>query len=96
MSYSLKQAAERLGLKHRELMQRMRAKGLLTNANLPANPAATKLYLVTREYRYFHPDHGMQYPRSTRVTDAGLRWLEQKLGIERALPPPTPDRRDVA
>lgn len=96
MSHSLKDTAERLGLKHRELMKRMREAGLLDCHNLPANPERTKLYLVTREYRYQHPKHGMQYPRTTRVTDAGIHWLANKLGIERPMPPVTADPRDVA
>lgn len=96
MSHSLKEAAERLGLKHRELMKRMRDRGLLDKHNLPANPTLTKLYLVTRENRWYSEKHGMQYPRTTRVTDAGLPWLADKLGIERVMPPAQQDPRDVA
>lgn len=96
MTHSLKHAAERLGMGHRKLMQAMREAGLLDQHNLPANPVMTKAFLVTREYRYLHPTAGMQYPRSTRVTDAGLSWLANKLGIERELPEPQQDPRDVA
>lgn len=96
MSLSLKQAAERLGLGHRTLLQRMRDKGLLDKSNLPANPVMTKDFLVTREGRWFHEKHGMQYPRSTRVTVLGLPWLAKQLGIEQPMPPAVPDRRDVA
>ena len=66
MTLSLKQAAERLGMGHRKLMQRMREKGLLDKHNLPANPVATKDFLVTREGRWYHEKSGMQYPRTTR------------------------------
>ena len=96
MSNSLKYAAQRLGIGHRELMKRMREKGLLTAANLPANPDATKAFLVTRENRFYHPESGLQYPRTTRVTDAGIPWLAKQLGIERVMPEPKPDPRDVA
>lgn len=96
MSISLKQAAERLGLGHRELMKRMREKGLLDRHNLPAAPDLTKAFLVTREHRYHHPEHGMQYPRTTRLTDAGIPWLAQQLGIERPMPEAKPDPRYVA
>lgn len=96
MSHSLKDTAERLGLKHRDLMRRMRNQGLLDTFNRPANPELTKLYLVTREYRYDHPVHGVQYPRTTRVTDAGIPWLADKLGIQRPMPEPQQDPRDVA
>jgi phage antirepressor YoqD-like protein len=96
MSLSLKQAAERLGLGHRTLLQRMRDRGLLDKSNLPANPEMTKDFLVTRESRWYHPKAGMQYPRSTRVTVIGLPWLAKQLGIELPMPPAVPDRRDVA
>jgi phage antirepressor YoqD-like protein len=96
MSNSLKYTAQRLGLGHRDLMKRMRAAGILDRHNLPANPEMTKAYLVTRENRYYHPEHGLQYPRTTRVTDAGIPWLAAKLGIERPMPEPQQDPRDVA
>lgn len=96
MSLSLKFAAERLGLGHRKLMAQMRAKGLLGSDNLPAHPDRDKAYLVTRENRFYHPEAGMQYPRTTRVTSAGVPWLAQQLGIDRPLPEPQPDPRDVA
>src|SRR3990167_5195864 len=96
MSLSLKHAAERLGLGHRTLLQRMRDKGLLDKHNLPANTDMTKAFLVTREARYFHPKAGMQYPRTTRVTDIGLPWLAKQLGIEQPMPPPVADPREVA
>lgn len=53
MSLSLKRVAERLGLGHRELMKRMRDKGLLNQHNLPTNPVVTKDFLVTREVAGF-------------------------------------------
>jgi len=95
MSLSLKYAAQRLGIGHRQLMQRMREKGLLGTDNLPAHPDRDKAFLVTREGQWFHPEHGMQYPRATRVTHAGIPWLAQQLGIDRPLPEPKPDPRDV-
>lgn len=96
MTLSLKQAAERLGMGHRKLMQRMRKKGLLDKHNLPANPVATKDFLVTRERRWYHEKSGMQYPRTTRVTDIGITWLAKQLGIERPAPPAVADPREVA
>jgi len=96
MSLSLKFAAERLGLGHRKLMAQMRTKGLLGSDNLPAHPDRDKAFLVTRESQWFHPECGMQYQRATRVTPAGLPWLAQQLGIDRPLPEPQPDPRDVA
>ncbi len=96
MSNTLKYTAQRLGIGHRDLMKRMRDKGLLDRFNLPANPEMTKLYLVTKESRYEYPEHGMQYPRTTRVTDAGIPWLAEKLGIDRPMPEPQQDPRDVA
>nr|WP_288454624.1 phage antirepressor KilAC domain-containing protein [uncultured Pseudomonas sp.] len=96
MSHSLKEAAERLGLKHRDLMKRMRERGLLDKYNLPTNPELTKLYLVTRENKFYSDNKGWRFTRTTRVTDAGIPWLADKLGIERAMPPAQQDPRDVA
>lgn len=96
LTHSLKEAAERLGVKHRALMKQMREKGLLDQHNLPANPEQTKLYLVTRENRWYSDKHGWQYPRVTRVTAAGIPWLADKLSVERPMPPAQQDPRDVA
>lgn len=96
MSHSLKDTAQRLGLKHRELMKRMRDKGLLNTFNLPANPELTKLYLVTRENKFYSDAKGWRFTRTTRVTNAGLPWLADKLGIERPMPEPQADPRDAA
>lgn len=96
MSLSLKRVAERLGLGQRELMKRMRDKGLLDQHNLPTNPALTKDFLVTRESRWFHEKHGMQYKRTTRVTDIGISWLARQIGIERPAPSAALDPREVA
>ncbi|MDG9925461.1 MULTISPECIES: phage antirepressor KilAC domain-containing protein [unclassified Pseudomonas] len=95
-SIALKDAAQRLGIGHRALMKLMREKGLLTKHNLPANPEATKHHLVTREHRYNHPEHGLQYPRTTRLMEGSLHWLAGRLGIQAPMPETTQDPRDVA
>lgn len=95
-SIALKDAAEQMGLKHRELMKLMRDKGLLTKHNLPANPDATKHHLVTREHRYHHPEHGLQFPRTTRLMEGSLHWLADRLGIQLPMPEAKEDPRDVA
>jgi hypothetical protein len=95
-SYDLKEAAEHLGLTRPKLIAALRERDLLGPDRLPRHPARDALYLITRERHWFHPRLGNQYSRSTRVTDAGLRWLEQKLDIQRALPEPKADPRDVA
>jgi len=77
-------------------MKRMRDKGLLDQYNLPSNPALTKDFLVTRESRWFHEKLGIQYKRTTRVTDVGISWLARQIGIERPPPPAAPDPREVA
>lgn len=96
MSHSLKEAAERLGLKHRAMMKTMREKGLLDTYNLPKNPEVTKLYLVTRENKFYSDEKGWRFTRTTRLTDAGIPWLADKLGVERPMPPAQQDPRDVA
>lgn len=94
MDRDLKQTAAQLGLTRPQLIARLREKGLLTPENLPAHPARDRDYLRVKEGHWFHPVCGMQYSRSTRVTQAGLRWLADRLGIE--LPPLPADRSDVA
>lgn len=96
MSNSLKHTAERLGLKHRALMKRMREEGLLNAHNLPTNPVMTKRYLVTRENQFYSDAKGWRLTRTTRVTEDGIRWLAQRLGIELPMPPVQADPRDVA
>ncbi len=93
---NLQQAAKQLKTTRTKLITLMREKGLLNEQNLPTHPVRDRLYLRVHEGSWFHPELGMQYSTSTRVRQAGLRWLEQQLGLERDLPPPTPDRRDVA
>lgn len=93
---NLQKAAERLGLTRPALMKRMRAAGLIGADKLPLHPVRDRLYLVTHESSWFHPELGMQYSTTTRVRPAGIAWLAEKLGIERPMPEPTPDRCDVA
>lgn len=93
---TLQQAAKQLKTTRPKLIALMREKGLLNEEKLPAYPVRDRLYLSIHDGSWYHPELGMQYSRSTRVRQAGLRWLEQQLGLERDLPPPTPDRRDVA
>lgn len=96
MEYDLHKAAQRLGLTRPKLIARLRAKGLLTDKNLPANPVRDKLYMRTKDGSWYHEKLGMQYSQSTRVTAAGIPWLADQLGIERPAPPAEPDRRYVA
>ncbi|WP_371369978.1 phage antirepressor KilAC domain-containing protein [Pseudomonas sp. QL9] len=93
---TLQETAKQLKTTRPKLIALMRDKGLLNDQNLPTHPVRDRLYLSIHEGSWMHDKLGMQYSRSTRVRQAGLRWLEEKLGIQRDLPPPTPDRRDVA
>lgn len=95
-TYSLQDAAQRLGTTRPKLIAAMRERDLLDSNRMPRHPDRDKLYLTTRERPWYHPTHGHQFGRATRVTQAGLRWLEQKLGLERAMPEQKPDPRDVA
>ncbi|MDT4866205.1 hypothetical protein FQZ97_1010480 [compost metagenome] len=75
-------------------MRRMRELALLDANRLPKHPLRDKAYLRKKEGSWQHPTMGTQYNYSTRVTEAGVVWLREKLGIE--LPEPQPDPRDVA
>ena len=92
---SLHQAAQRLGMSRPELINRMKAAGLLDSRNLPAAPVRERLYLRAKETSWHHPELGMQYSHSTKVRPAGVAWLAAQLGIPRVCPPAVPDRREV-
>ncbi|MDF3842692.1 DNA-binding protein [Pseudomonas citronellolis] len=92
---TLQDAAKALGLTRPALIKRMREAELLNEKNLPTHPLRDRLYLRIHEGSWMHEKFGMQYTQSTRVRPTALRWLEQKLGIQRDLPPAEQDRRDV-
>ena len=89
---NLQQTAARLGISRPVLIRRLREADLLDQHNLPRHPARDRLYLQTRDGSWFHPECGMQYTRSTRVTPAGVRWLAEKLGIDLNACPAAPQR----
>ncbi|MFJ2388649.1 phage antirepressor KilAC domain-containing protein [Pseudomonas koreensis] len=93
MERTLAQAAALLGMTRPKLIALMREKDLL-KGNLPAYPKRDKAHLRVKNTSWFHGTHGMQYSESTRVTQSGIRWLAEQLGID--LPAIPADRRDVA
>lgn len=94
MERSLEKAAKYFGLTRPKLIALMREKGLLTDRNLPAFPARDREYLRVKDSTWFHETAGMQYSQSTKVRQAGIRWLAEQLGLE--LPAIPADNRDVA
>lgn len=93
MDRTLAQAATQLGLTRPKLIALMRQKDLL-KGNLPAYPMRDRDYLRIKDGQWYHETSGMQYSQSTRVKQAGIRWLAEQLGLElRAIPA---DNRDVA
>ncbi|WP_323161358.1 phage antirepressor KilAC domain-containing protein [Pseudomonas fluorescens] len=93
MERTLAQAAAQLGLTRPKLIALMREKGLL-KGTLPADPKRDKEYLRVKDSPWYDEKHGMQYSQSTRVKQAGVRWLAEQLDID--LPSIPADRRDVA
>ncbi|WP_085656906.1 phage antirepressor KilAC domain-containing protein [Pseudomonas sp. B11(2017)] len=94
MERTLAQAAAQLGLTRPKLIALMREKGLLNDRNLPACPHRDREYLRVRDGQWYHDQLGMQYSQSTRVKQAGIRWLAQQLAID--LPAIPANNRDVA
>lgn len=90
MLRNLNQTAKHLGIKRKDLIRMMREESLLNDQNLPANPTRDKFYLQTKRGQWYHPELGLQYSESTRVTQYGINWLADKLGIER---PKVPEER---
>ncbi|MFV0929342.1 phage antirepressor KilAC domain-containing protein [Pseudomonas jessenii] len=94
MERTLAQAASKLGLTRPKLIALMREKGLLNARNLPAFPVRDREYLRIKDGTWYHETAGMQYSQSTKVRQAGMRWLAEQLGLE--LPTIPADNRDVA
>ncbi|PKM30210.1 MAG: DNA-binding protein [Gammaproteobacteria bacterium HGW-Gammaproteobacteria-11] len=94
MQRTLAQTARVLGVKRKDLISLMQQAGLLNSQNLPANPMRDKFYLTTKHGQWYHPQLGLQYSESTRVSQSGINWLADKLGLER--PPVPQERRRVA
>ena len=94
MERSLEKTAKYFGLTRTKLIALMREKGLLNDRNLPAFPIRDREYLRIKDGTWYHETAGMQYSQSTKVRQAGMRWLAEQLGLElRAIPA---DNRDVA
>lgn len=94
MERSLAKAAKYFGLTRPKLIVLMREKGLLNDRNLPAFPVRDREYLRVKDSNWYHETAGMQYSQSTKVRQAGIRWLAEQLGLELAAIPA--DNRDVA
>tara|TARA_B100001059_G_scaffold231322_1_gene266961 strand:+ start:602 stop:886 length:285 start_codon:yes stop_codon:yes gene_type:complete len=94
MIRNLQKAARQLGTTRPDLIARMKKAGLLNEQNLPSHPMRDKLYLQIKDGSWYHPELGLQYSQSTRVTQAGINWLADKLGLERPQIPE--DNRGVA
>jgi phage antirepressor YoqD-like protein len=94
MERSLEKAAKYFGLTRPKLILLMRQKGMLNDRNLPAFPVRDREYLRVKDSNWFHETAGMQYSQSTKVRQAGIRWLADQLGLE--LPAIPADNRDVA
>ncbi|PLR61135.1 DNA-binding protein [Pseudomonas sp. QC2] len=94
MERNLEQAAKYFGLTRPKLIALMREKGLLNDSRLPAFPIRDREYLRIKNGNWYHETAGMQYSQSTKVRQAGMRWLVDQLGLE--MPAIPEDNRDVA
>ncbi|MDI3357112.1 phage antirepressor KilAC domain-containing protein [Pseudomonas sp. UYIF39] len=93
MERNLEKTAKYFGITRPALIKLMRDKGLLVG-NLPAFPVRDREYLRVKDSSWYHGELGMQYSQSTRVRQAGIRWLADQLGLD--LPAIPADHRDVA
>jgi len=94
MERNLERTAKHFGITRPKLIKLMRDKGLLTERNLPAYPVRDREYLRVKDSNWYHDKLGMQYSQSTKVRQAGIRWLAEQLGLD--LPAIPADNRDVA
>ncbi|WJO24092.1 phage antirepressor KilAC domain-containing protein [Pseudomonas soli] len=94
MERNLAQTAKLFGITRNELIRLMREQDLLDQKNLPRYPTRDRYYLRKKEGCWFHPVSGMQYSESTRVKQAGIPWLTERLQLQ--LPTPPEDKRYAA
>jgi len=94
MERTLAQTAKLFGISRNELICLMRENELLTERNLPRYPTRDREYLRIKEGQWFHPTSGMQYSMSTRVKQAGIPWLAERLQLQ--LPTPPENKRHAA
>ena len=94
MERSLEKAAKYFRLTRPKLIALMREKGLINDRNLPAFPVRDREFLRVKDSNWYHEKAGMQYSQSTKIRQAGMRWLAEQLGLE--LPAIPADNRDVA
>lgn len=94
MERNLAQTAKLFGISRNELICLMRENELLTERNLPRYPTRDREYLRPKEGQWFHPTSGMQYSMSTRVKQAGIPWLAERLQLQ--LPTPPEGKRHAA
>ena len=94
MERDLAKTAKYFGITRPALIKLMREKILLTVRNLPTFPVHHREYLRVKDGTWYHHEWGMQYSQSTRVSQAGIPWLAEQLGLD--LPAIPADHRDVA
>jgi len=94
MERALSQTAKYFGITRPKLIKLMRDKDLLTEGNLPVYPSRDRDYLRVKNGSWYHLELGMQYSQSTKVTQAGIPWLAEQLGLP--LPAIPAERRGAA
>lgn len=94
MERALSQTAKYFGITRPKLIKLMRDKDLLTEGNLPTYPSRDRDYLRVKNGSWYHLELGMQYSQSTKVTQAGIPWLAEQLGLP--LPAIPAERRGAA
>lgn len=78
-TYKISEAAPKLGKRPGELFAILRDAGAIDADNVPAKHLVDKGYLRERARPYLHPTLGLRLRKSTRITPAGIVWLEHLL-----------------
>lgn len=81
MTYSLKEAAQLLNMGRNTLARQMKDQGILGPDNLPTGRHLGGPHLVVKTTGYYHPILGYTHHGSTQVTEQGLDWLADRLGV---------------
>jgi len=79
VTYTLKEAAQRLGIGPRKFNAFLRDKGVLKyegKYNLPSQKYIEKGYMKRRQSKFTHPTTGQLHQYAV-ITNSGLLWLEK-------------------
>jgi len=77
--YSIREAAEILGIGSRKLFEWLRTERVLDASNIPRQAPVAAGHMTTHRGKYQHPIRGERETMQPRVTYKGIGWLRGRL-----------------